>query len=215
MASGSHSYVVEYRHNGKSPRMSLSAVMDLTTARKKAKAILGEAAQGRDPIGEDRRAREAAKNTLRFGCDEYFVRNGVKLTSSKRQKQDRDQAIRRCSAVGPDRRQARVTRGPQRARPAHILKLFPWHASRDDDFRSPSSAAWGGARPAKPRDRTLPNDELRVLWHAAEAGPGAVWSVHAVPPADTRRRPIWRAPAPNRTARAARRHEVGLVATRQ
>jgi hypothetical protein len=45
MASGSHSYVVEYRHNGKSPRMSLSAVMDLTTARKKAKAILGEAAR--------------------------------------------------------------------------------------------------------------------------------------------------------------------------
>jgi hypothetical protein len=40
MASGSQSYVVGYRHNSKSPRLSLSAVLDLTTARKKAKAIL-------------------------------------------------------------------------------------------------------------------------------------------------------------------------------
>jgi hypothetical protein len=44
--------------------MSLSAVLDLTTAGKKAKAILGEAAQGRDPIGEVCGAREVAKNTL-------------------------------------------------------------------------------------------------------------------------------------------------------
>jgi hypothetical protein len=39
-------------------------VLDLTTARKKAKAILGEAAQARDPIGAVRGAREVAKTTL-------------------------------------------------------------------------------------------------------------------------------------------------------
>jgi Arm DNA-binding domain len=54
MASGSQSYVIWYRHHGKSPRMSLSAVLDLTTARKKAKAILGEAAQGPDWRGAPR-----------------------------------------------------------------------------------------------------------------------------------------------------------------
>jgi hypothetical protein len=82
MATGSQSYVVQYRHNGKSLRTSLSAILDLTAARKKAKAILGEAAQGHDPIGQERRAREAVKNTLQSIHDEYFAARESNLKAS-------------------------------------------------------------------------------------------------------------------------------------
>ncbi len=29
---------------------------------------------------------------------------------------------------------------------AYLSKLFNWHAGRDDDFRSPTAAAWAGSR---------------------------------------------------------------------
>src|SRR5215831_16128744 len=59
-ATRSQSYVVQYGHEGETRRRSLSDVLELTTARKEAKGLLGEAARGHDPIGEERRrAREA------------------------------------------------------------------------------------------------------------------------------------------------------------
>jgi integrase len=50
---------------------------------------------------------------------------------------------------------------------AYLSKVFNWHASRDDEFRTP--IARGMSKPkAKGRDRTLSDDELRQLWATAE-----------------------------------------------
>src|SRR5271169_1698893 len=47
---GAKSYVVQYRAGRRSRRMTINGVLDLSKARKRAKALLGEVAHGRDPL---------------------------------------------------------------------------------------------------------------------------------------------------------------------
>jgi integrase len=62
-------------------------------------------------------------------------------------------------------------RGPVRADRvlSSLTRLLNWHASRDDDFRSPLTR---GMRHTKPKDlarsRVLSDDELRQVWTTAE-----------------------------------------------
>ena len=63
-------------------------------------------------------------------------------------------------------------RGPQAAHQAlaFLSKLFNWHASRSDDFRSPIVRGMARVKPReRARERTLTDDELRAVWKAAEA----------------------------------------------
>jgi integrase len=54
---------------------------------------------------------------------------------------------------------------------AYLSKLFTWHATREDDFRSPIVRGMGRVRPGdRARDRTLTDAELRAIW-AAPASP--------------------------------------------
>src|SRR5467141_155184 len=62
-AAGHRSWLIQYKQNGVTRRRNLSGMLDLTTARKEAKAILGEAARGRDPIGEQRQKARQTENT--------------------------------------------------------------------------------------------------------------------------------------------------------
>jgi integrase len=58
---------------------------------------------------------------------------------------------------------------------AYVRKVFNWHASRSDEFRSP--IVRGMARTSgkeRARARILSDDELRRVWVAAEAAPGPV-----------------------------------------
>jgi integrase len=50
---------------------------------------------------------------------------------------------------------------------AIIRRVFNWHATRSDDFRSPIVRGMTRAKP-QARERTLTDDELRSLWGAAE-----------------------------------------------
>jgi integrase len=53
---------------------------------------------------------------------------------------------------------------------AYLGKVMNWHASRDDDFRSP--IVRGMAKPkSKARDRILTDDEIRAVW----SGPQSVF----------------------------------------
>jgi hypothetical protein len=59
--SGHRSYCVQYRTlRGESRRMHLKDVLSLSAARQWAKVQLGEVAKGSDPLGEKRKAAEAA-----------------------------------------------------------------------------------------------------------------------------------------------------------
>jgi hypothetical protein len=91
--NGHRSWPVQYRYRGKSQRKNLSGVLDLTKARKAAKAILGAAAAGKDPIGEEREQTKAVKNTLEFVYGEYFRRDGAKLRTGDRQRQDMERLV--------------------------------------------------------------------------------------------------------------------------
>lgn len=56
---------------------------------------------------------------------------------------------------------------------AVIRKLCNWHATRDDDFRSPIVAGMARMRPTDiARDRVLDDDEIRAIWNALGNIPG-------------------------------------------
>src|ERR1700730_18787877 len=56
---GARSFVVQYRANGDCRRVTLDAVLSLDEARRAARGILGEVAQGGDPGREERAATAA------------------------------------------------------------------------------------------------------------------------------------------------------------
>ena len=50
---------------------------------------------------------------------------------------------------------------------AYLRRIFSWHATRDDDFRSPIIKGMGRYDiAANARSRVLDDDELRTLWKA-------------------------------------------------
>src|SRR5258707_1323154 len=85
-AAGHRSWLVQYKQGGVTRRRNLSGVLDLATARKEAKAILGEVARGRDPIGEQRQKARQVENTLEAVVREYAARDGKRLRTIERQK---------------------------------------------------------------------------------------------------------------------------------
>jgi integrase len=57
---------------------------------------------------------------------------------------------------------------------AVLRKIFSWHASREDDFRSPIVSGMNRVKPSEQsRDRVLNADELRAVWTTASKLDGA------------------------------------------
>jgi integrase len=179
-AAGHKSYVVQYRANGRSRRMTLKANLKLGEARKEAKAILGKVAEDGDPLAEKRKAAAAADNTLQSVCENYFAREGKKLrTVSDRQRTlhrlvypklgtrqiediERKDIVRLLDKIEDENgaRMADITL-------AYLRKVLNWHAARTE-FRSPIVRGMARTKPAeRARDRILSDDELRKVWKAA------------------------------------------------
>ncbi len=56
---------------------------------------------------------------------------------------------------------------------AFLSRVMNWHAGRNDDFKSPIVRGMGRVKSSEQaRDRVLSDDELRVIWRAAENMPG-------------------------------------------
>src|SRR5947199_2776288 len=52
---------------------------------------------------------------------------------------------------------------------ANLRRVFNWHADRDEDFKTPRFRGLAKTKPGKlARDRVLNDDELRVVWRAAQ-----------------------------------------------
>ena len=171
------SWTVHYsRPSGKRARLTLGRypALSLATARTKAEEAKAAIADGRDP-------KPTAANTLRAIVDEYFRREGPALRSATPRRSVFDRLV--LPILGDrsinDIRRSEIIRllddiednnGPGAARvtSAYLGKVFNWHASRDDDFRSP--IVRGMAKPKlKARDRILSDDEIRLVW-SADAG---------------------------------------------
>ena len=79
--TGHRSWVVQYRTNGLSRRYTIDGRLTLAQARKRAKAVQGLVAHGRDPVGEERRKKAETTNTFETIASEYMRRDGKKLRS--------------------------------------------------------------------------------------------------------------------------------------
>jgi integrase len=186
LPSGERRYVVQYRAFGRSRRMTFKPGLTLTDARKEAKAKLGDVAKGKDPLAERRRQEGEATNTLKAITEEYLKREGGKLRSADVRKATFERLVfpvlgsRQINSI----KRSEIVRlldriedqnGPSMAHLtlAFLSKVMNWHAGRDDDFLSPIRRGMGRIKPGEhARDRVLSDDELRVIWKAAENTPG-------------------------------------------
>jgi hypothetical protein len=180
-ASGHKSFVCQYRANGKSRRLALKATLKLGEARKEAKAILGRAAKGADPLTERRKVTAAAGNTLEKISETYFAREGKRL----RTMDDRERDLKRLVFPTLGKKQIEDIRRSDIVRLldkiedengavmadrtlAYLRRILSWHATRTDDFRSPIVRGMARTKPAESaRDRILTDAELSAVWRAA------------------------------------------------
>ena len=181
-ANGARSYCVQYRAGRRSRRMTIPAVLGLEQARKQAKALLGQAAMNQDPLAERRKQQQATENTLRSVVEEYFRREGKGQRSGRIKRAIFERLI--LPKLGARRiddiRRHDVVRlldkiedenGPVMAdRVLAILgRLFSWHASRSEDFRSPLVRGMRRSNPTeRARTRILTDAELRTVWTTAD-----------------------------------------------
>jgi integrase len=189
--SGRRAWAVRYRFGGKTRKLTLDGIAGLAEARLAAAAALRELELGDDPAVskfdvEARAAKDAAAraaDTVDNLAAQFIERHAKKRTreSSWRQTEHifrdivlpawrgrvvhdirRRDVIELIEAVAEDR--------PILANRVHaaLSKFFNWLASRDAIVASPVA---GVARPSKERarDRILSDDEIRLLWKAADA----------------------------------------------
>ena len=186
---GHKSFVVQYRANGISRRLTFKAApqggLSLDKARREAKAVIGEVTKGGDPLTERRKQAQAAENTLRSVAEEFLTREGRKHRSNNRRRADLERLI--FPSLGArqigDIRRSEITRlldkiadqrGPVMADSAlsSLRRIMNWHETRSDDFNSPIKRGMSRISAVeRRRQRILRDDELRAVWQAIEDQP--------------------------------------------
>ena len=183
-AAGSRSYVVQYRAGRSSRRLTIDGVLSLDEARKEAKKTLGSVAKGGDPLAERRAKLAAGADTLKSITEEYLARETKRLRSIAQRRSVLERHVFPKLGARPiaDIKRSEIVRlldhvedtaGPVASHIvlAYLRRVFNWHASRSDDFRSPIIKGMGRQK-ANDRERVLTDDELRAVWKAAEASTG-------------------------------------------
>jgi hypothetical protein len=186
--SGFKSFASRCRIGGKPAKISHGNV-SLSVARKLHADVLHEVKEGRDP----RVAKQAGKATRRaveadtFAAivERYFQIEGGKHRTAKRRRADLDRLVLpvlgnrpitliKRSEVVAVLDKIELQNGPVMAeRTLGVMRrLFNWHATRSDDFRSPIVRGMARAK-TNPRQRILRDDELRAVWIRAGTVPGA------------------------------------------
>jgi integrase len=186
--SGVKSFAVRYRQGGKPRKLTLTSGISLSAARVAAARALNEVEEGRDPVEARKatkaKAADARHDTVRAICEEYLKREGGKLRTVSDRKKAFEKHV--FPEIGSERidslKRSRIVRLLDKIEDKHggrladltlayLRKVFNWHATRSDEFRTP--IVKGMARhQVEARARVLDDDELRKVWKAAnEAGP--------------------------------------------
>ena len=185
VSKGAKAWCFHYTTSGTRKRLTLGTYPATTLS--KARTLATEA-RGLLEAGEDPRTITAAAESLKAICEEYLSREGSKLrTAQERQKTFnrlvyptlgtvKIDAIRRTDIV---RLLDKIEdeRGPVMADKtlALLSKVFSWHASRSDEFRSPIVRGMRRSRPKdRARERILTDDEIRLVWHKASGTFGSL-----------------------------------------
>jgi integrase len=185
VTSGGHrSYVAQYRSHARSRRFTIgdAAKIELERARRRARQIFGAVAHGADPVADKRRELEADRHSLKAVCESYLAREGGKLRTTDRRRATLERLIypKLGARQIDDIRRLDIVhlldsieddRGPATADQtlAILRRVFNWHATRSDDFRTPIVRGMARRDPeARERSRVLSDDELRAVWKAAK-----------------------------------------------
>jgi integrase len=183
--SGARSWAVRYRHRGQSRKHTLGSypAIDLKTARALAGKALRAVAEGRDPGREKFLARTAKADSVVHVVEEFLERH-VRRSNRPRTVQGTERLLRQHVLPHWHGRMVhditrrdvldildRVVDGgaPVAANRVHaaVRKFFNWCIARDVLAASPCA----GVKPPtseRARDRVLSDDELRLVWTAAD-----------------------------------------------
>jgi integrase len=175
VSAGAKSWSLMYKVGGRKVRITLGRypTMSLGAARTRALEAKVDIAEGRSPV-------PAAAGTLRSVVDEHVRREaGLRTIELRRRIFERlvlpvlgDHPITDIRRTDIVRLLDRIEddNGPSAAHVtlAHLSALFNWYASRNDDFHSPIVRGMGRVKPKeRARNRTLSDDEIRLVWTAA------------------------------------------------
>ena len=188
-SKGTRSFVLLYRYNGRSRRLTLGRypILSLADARAKAKQALADVAKQTDP-GDAKKAARSGRSIEGYGlifelfASEFIEKYAAPQNKDWRESQRifardfiphwRDRDIREISKADVtkiiDGIVARGSPGAANHALAAIRRLFNWAVERGVIDLSPVQ---GLKPPAKsiPRDRVLGDNELMRVWQAAEA----------------------------------------------
>ena len=183
--SGAKSWAVRYRHQGQPRKHTIGSfpTVDLKTARLLGGKALRAAAEGRDPGREKMQSRAAKADSIDRVVEDFLERH-VRRSNRPRSAQETERLLRlhvlprwRGRTVHEITRRDvldvldRVVDGgaPIAANRtlAAVRKFFNWCVARDILSASPCA----GVKPPtaeRSRDRVLSDDELRLVWQAAD-----------------------------------------------
>jgi integrase len=189
--SGHKSFVVQYRAQGISRRLTFKAEprggLSLDKAKREARAVIGAVAKGGDPLADQRKATRAAENTLQAVAEEFLAREGIKFRTNDQRRATLERLIfpklgaRQIAEI----RRSEITRlldqiANERglvmadSALASLRRIMNWHEARSDDFNSPIRRGMTRtSQTDRRRQRILRDDELRAVWQAVEADPSA------------------------------------------
>jgi integrase len=180
VSKGAKAWCFHYTTSGTRKRLTLGTypATSLSKARTLATEARGLLEAGKDPNS----ARAAQENSVKAICEEYLAREGPRLRSVQQRSNAFNrlvypvlgnvqiEAIRRTDIV---RLLDKIEdeNGPMMADMVlrFLSKVFNWHASRSDDFRSPLVRGMARTSPKeRARERILTDDEIRSVWRKAE-----------------------------------------------
>jgi integrase len=184
-AAGVRSFVMNYRAARRQRRYTIGRWPDWSVlqAVKEARDLRQRIDRGEDPLNGRRKQDAATVTTFKAIAEEYLSREGKGLRSIDQRRATFERLVYPTLSnqqIAGIKRSDIVQlldkiedeRGPRMAHVtlAYLSKVFNWHASRSDDFRSPVVRGMGRVKPKeRARERILTDDELRAVWRAAEA----------------------------------------------
>jgi integrase len=172
--SGLKSWTYHHTANGKRARLTFGSYPAISLGAARAKA---DEARNRGPQAV------AKADTLQAICEDCLRRADLRTNAWRKRVLERVvypvlgakpiDEVRRSDIVQLLDRIEDERGGPMADQTLAIIRrVMNWHASRSDDFRSPIVRGMARTKPKeRPRERTLTDDELRLVWRVAEAEP--------------------------------------------
>jgi integrase len=172
--SGLKSWTYHHTANGKRARLTFGGYPAISLGAARAKA---DEARNQGPQAV------AKADTLQAICEECLRRADLRTNAWRKRVLERVvypvlgakpiDEVRRSDIVALLDRIEDERGGPMADQTLAIIRrVMNWHASRTDDFRSPIVRGMARTKPKeRARERTLTDDELRLVWRVAETEP--------------------------------------------